>query len=323
MELATGSTVATVVAVQRPKRGCVDAFIAWQETVNTAAARFPGYLGTELLRPGGDDEGGWTTIYRFASVDRLKSWLEGDELNRLLDQAADLFVEAPSRHVMLSEHSEDTVTVVFAHRVDRRDEADFQAFQQRTADAARQYPGFRGNELLKPVPGIEDKWTALNRFDTAEHLDAWLKSPERQRLLAEEGKRFADFELHRIAPRYGSWFSSLAPGEEASGPPAWKSAVSVLVGLYPTVFLLTLGLDEAWPDAELWLGLLVGSVLSVTLLTWVVMPAVTRLFGFWLAPESAQPDPRRDALGTAISIACLTLAAAVFWLVSTQIWTLP
>jgi uncharacterized protein len=323
MEPAMGSNVATVVAVQRPKRGCVDASLTWQETVNTAAARFPGYLGTELLRPGSDDEGGWTTIYRFASVDRLKSWLEGDELHRLLDQAADLFVDAPSRHVMLSEHAEDTVTVVFSHRVDPRDEVDFQAFQRRTADAAQRFPGFRGNELLKPVPGIEDKWTALNRFDTAEHLDAWLESPERQRLLAEEGKRFADFELHRISPRYGSWFSSLAPGEETSAPPAWKSAVSVLVGLYPTVFLLTLGLDEAWPGAELWLSLLVGSVLSVTLLTWVVMPVLTRLFRFWLAPESAHPDPRRDALGTAVSIACLTLAAAIFWLVSTRIWTLP
>lgn len=321
MEPAAKTTVATVVAVQRPKHGCVDAFIAWQETVNTAAAIFPGFLGTELLRPSGGDDEGWTTIYRFASVDRLRAWLESDELRRLLEQAADIFAEPPSRHVLLSEDREDTVTVVISHRVEPRDEADFQAFQQRIAGAAQHFPGFRGNELLKPVPGIDDKWTALNRFDTAEHLDAWLGSPERKLLLAEAGKRFADFELHRISPRYGSWFSSLESGEQPSAPPAWKSALSVLVGLYPTVFLLTLGLDEAWPGADLWSSLLVGSILSVTALTWVVMPVVTRLFNFWLAP--AEADPRRDALGTAVSIAFLTVVAAVFWLVSAEIWTLP
>lgn len=323
MKPAAASTLATVVAVQRPKPGRVDAFITWQEKVNSAAARFPGYLGTELLRPDSGDEGGWTTIYRFASVDRLKDWLEGEELRTLLDQAADIFAEPPRRHIMISEDEEETVTAVFAHRVKPGEEADFQDFQRRIADVAQHFPGYRGNELLKPVPGLEDKWTALNRFDTAEHLDAWLASPERKRLLDEEGKRFSDFELHRISPRYGSWFSSLAPGDEASAPPAWKSALSVLVGLYPTVFLLTLGLDEAWPEADLWSSLLVGSILSVAALTWVVMPVVTRLFDFWLAPAGPEAGPRRDALGTTISIAFLTLASAVFWLVSVQIWTLP
>ncbi len=321
MQPAAKATVATVVAVQRPNHDRIDAFLAWQETVNTAAARFLGFLGTELLRPSGGEDDGWTTIYRFSSVDRLTAWLESDELRDLLEQAAGIFVEPPSRHIMISEDEAETVTAVFSHRVEPRDEADFRAFQQQIGEAAQHFPGFRGNELLKPVPGIEAKWTALNRFDTAEHLDAWLASPERRRLLAEAGTRFANFELHRISPRYGSWFSSLEAGEEASGPPAWKSALSVLVGLYPTVFLLTLGLDEVWPDADLWLGLLVGSILSVATLTWVVMPVVTRLFDFWLAP--AEADPRRDALGTAVSIAFLTLVAAVFWLVSVQIWTLP
>jgi uncharacterized protein len=320
---ATRSTLATVVAVQHPKRGRVDAFLTWQEKVNSAAARVPGYLGTELLRPDSDDEGGWTTIYRFASVDFLRSWLQSEELRELLGQAAGIFAEPPSRHIMISEDEEETVTAVFSHRVSPGEEAGFQAFQRRMTDAAQRFPGFRGNELLKPVAGIEDKWTALSRFDTAEHLDAWLGSAERQRLLAEEGKRFAEFELHRISPRYGSWFSSLQAGEEAAGPPAWKSALSVLVGLYPTVFLLTLGLDEAWPDADLWLGLLVGSILSVATLTWVVMPVVTRLLGFWLAPAGPEAGPRREVLGTAVSIAFLTLAAAVFWLVSAQVWALP
>jgi len=68
-------------------------------------------------------------------------------------------------------------------------------FLDQAGEVARGFPGFRADELLKPVPGIQDEWTVLYRFDTAEHADAWLESPERKRLLAEQGERFADFEL--------------------------------------------------------------------------------------------------------------------------------
>ncbi len=69
--------------------------------------------------------------------------------------------------------------------------------------------------------------------------------------------------------------------------------------------------------------LLIGSALSVAALTWVVMPVVTRLFRFWLAPPPLEASPRRDALGAGVSIAFITVVAAVFWLFTTQIWTLP
>lgn len=317
------SKPATVVVAQRLNPGCEDAFVAWQESVYKAMAEFPGYIGAELLRPESGGDGAWSTIYRFASVDRLKTWVDSAELQRLQEQAADLFAEPPTRQILLDEHRQETVTIVISHRVRPGDEEEFKAFQERITTVARGFPGFRADELLKPVPGIQDEWTVLYRFDTTEHADAWLQSPERERLIAEQGGRFAEFKLHRLSPRYGSWFSALEPAGRDSGPPAWKSALAVLAGLYPTVVLLTIGLDEIWPDAKLWVSLLIGSALSVTALTWIVMPVVTRMLGFWLAPAPLDASPRRDALGAAVSIAFLTVAAAVFWLFTTRVWTLP
>jgi antibiotic biosynthesis monooxygenase (ABM) superfamily enzyme len=97
----------------------------------------------------------------------------------------------------------------------------------------------------------------------------------------------------------------------------------VLVGLYPTVVLLTLGISEVWEGADLWASLLLGNVLSVSLLTWVVMPVVTSALRFWLAPDPGSASPRLDMFGAAVSVAFLTMAALVFWLVTTQIWILP
>ena len=97
----------------------------------------------------------------------------------------------------------------------------------------------------------------------------------------------------------------------------------MLVGLYPTVVLLTLAISELWKKAELWESLLIGNILSVALLTWVVMPVVTRALRFWLEPEGGHADVRLNARGTVACVAFLTIAAFVFWLCTTQVWHLP
>lgn len=288
--------------------------------MNRAVASFAGFLGTEVVPPG--DEGReWTVIYRFDSKPHLEEWLASSVRAQILERGADLFEAAASQRMLIGEPEEEFVTVVVSHPVDPAEEDAFLDWQRRVTDAERAFPGFGGSELFRPVPGGQDDWTAVFRFDTEEHLNDWLESPQRKRLL-DEGAQFHDFELHRIASPFGSWFSF---GDEGAteAPAQWKTALSVLVGLYPTVVLLTLGISEIWEDGDLWETLLVGNILSVCLLTWVVMPIVTRALRFWLAPDPRRASPPLDAIGTAVSIGFLTVAAIVFWLVTTQIWTLP
>jgi len=66
---------------------------------------------------------------------------------------------------------------------------EFLDWQQRLTDAERAFPGFGGSELFRQVPGVQEDWTAVFRFDTEEHLNDWLESPDRKRLL-DEGAHF-------------------------------------------------------------------------------------------------------------------------------------
>lgn len=312
---------ATVVVAQRVRPDCAERFAGWQESVNRAVAAFAGFLGTEVVAPvDGSDE--WTVIYRFDSTTQLRAWLGSDVRRGLLDDGTPLFAGPASQHVLVAEREQDGVVVVVAHAVDPRREAEFLAWHERMLRAERAFTGFLGSELFRPVPGIQDDWTIVYRFDTAENLDRWLASPERARML-DEGRGFRDFRLHRISQPFGSWFAFAGADPAAPAPAAWKTALSVLVALYPTVVVLTLAIRELWGGAELWQSLLLGNVLSVALLTWVVMPVVTRALRFWLSPSRAAAGPRLDALGAAVSIAFLTVAAIVFWLVTTVLWTLP
>jgi antibiotic biosynthesis monooxygenase (ABM) superfamily enzyme len=211
--------------------------------------------------------------------------------------------------------------VVVSHAVRPQDEEAFLEWQHRMTEAEKLAPGFGGSELFRPVPGVQDDWVAVYRFATADDLEHWLNSEARQQLL-REGERFEDFQLRKFTTSFGSWFT-LDDGGQPGGPPSWKTALSVLVGLYPTVVLLTLAISELWKSGPLWASLLLGNIVSVALLTWVVMPVVTRALRFWLAPETGAAQPRTDLLGMLASWAFLAAAALVFWLVTVRLWTLP
>jgi hypothetical protein len=286
-------------------------------------ASFVGFLGTEVLEPAAGDE--WTIIYRFDSAENLQAWLESEVRRDRLDRGASLFAAPLRQNVLLDKREREPVTVVVSHRVAAGREDAFTAFQQRMTQAERGFPGFMGADLFPPVVGVQEDWTAVYRFDSDAHLDAWLQSPQRAALLAGSDE-FSDFGEHRVSGPFGNWFSFSTDGDAGGGgvsPPLWKTAVAVLVGLYPTIVLLTLGISQLWPSAKLWWSILLSNLISVSLLTWVVMPLANRALRFWLEPDPRAAGPRLDALGLVVSLAFLTLTALVFWLVTSVFWSLP
>ena len=85
--------------------------------------------------------------------------------------------------------------------------------------------------------------------------------------------------------------------QRAPAPPRYKMALITWVGAYSliTTILALLGpMMATWPLALKTLPL---SVLMVIAMTWVVVPALARLFRSWLAPSSPRSasaaSPRR------------------------------
>jgi antibiotic biosynthesis monooxygenase (ABM) superfamily enzyme len=77
------------------------------------------------------------------------------------------------------------VTIVTQTRV-RPDATDaFARFQAAISAAVAEEPGFIEQSVLPPNPPIQTDWVILQRFATAEHAIAWLRSECRLALLAE------------------------------------------------------------------------------------------------------------------------------------------
>jgi antibiotic biosynthesis monooxygenase (ABM) superfamily enzyme len=162
---------ATVVVMQPVKRGHDQEVRRWQEAVNDAVSAFAGYLGNDFA-PGNDGE--WTVIYRFDSKPHLMDWLASPERAEVLRRGVHLFDGPATQHVLIRENDAEVVTIAVSHPVDPADQGAFLAWQDRVTEAERRFPGFRGSEIYRPVPGVQDEWTLLYRFDSDEHASAWL-----------------------------------------------------------------------------------------------------------------------------------------------------
>jgi len=97
------------------------------------------------------------------------------------------------------------VTVVVTHRVPADQGDAFLEWHKKVVEKESKYPGFRDSEVFRPIEGLQDDWVIAYKFDTAEHLDAWLVSQHRRELL--EDPRFGDFKLRKIDHSFGNWFA--------------------------------------------------------------------------------------------------------------------
>jgi hypothetical protein len=186
----------------------------------------------------------------------------------------------------------------------------FLDWQRGVTEAMAAFAGHQGTEVYPPPGGRGGEWVVVIGFDDERSLQAWLDSPVRRQWVEKLQAQIGAFALKVVPGGFGPWFAGCLDGS-ASAPPSWKMALVVLLGLYPTVMLLTLFPGPYVQPLGLALAMLIGNALSVCLLQWAVMPALSRLWASWLGANGVG---RRafSAAGVAAILALLAGLAYVF-----------
>ena len=131
---------------------------------------------------------------------------------------------------------------------------------------------------LQPPGSNGSHWTTMLRFDTTEHLEGWLAAPEREKLLHESKAFIEKEELMRLATSFPGWVP-INP-LTGKGPPDWKTALLVLLGLYPIVVLELRFLNPLLLGFNSSLATFIGNTLSVAGTTFITMPGFCS--GIWV-----------------------------------------
>jgi antibiotic biosynthesis monooxygenase (ABM) superfamily enzyme len=181
------------------------------------------------------------------------------------------------------------VTVSITRTVKAGHEAEFERALHDFVQRSLVLPGQLGVHVMRPVPGSSSReYGIVRKFGSREDLAAFRESPEFldwTRLAADltEGSQSYD-ELCGLE----SWFTP--PGSALVPLPRWKMALATFLGVYPVASLLGLTLAPAihsWPVA---LRNAAFNACVVVLLTWFVMPLITRLLHPWLHSNERKPN---------------------------------
>lgn len=179
------------------------------------------------------------------------------------------------------------VATVFARVVRPGFESRYEEWLAGIAQATSRFPGSQGTTILRPNED-RNEYLAIAQFDSAEHLAAWIDSAERAAWLAKLEAIDVCRESVSTLAGMERWFT--LPGSGAGAlPPRYKTAVLVLLGLYPLVMLLNLVLKPLLAGLPGPLQVLASLVVSVALMVWLVLPWLTRVFSGWLHPRSSDP----------------------------------
>jgi antibiotic biosynthesis monooxygenase (ABM) superfamily enzyme len=162
----------------------------------------------------------------------------------------------------------------------------FMEWQRGITGAAEGVAGYRGTGVYPPAESQRDEWVVVIHFADEKSLQEWLGSTVRAQWVEKLQAQVGDFELKGLPGGFGSWFVGLAHGPEGAPPPSWKMALTVLLGLYPTVMLLTLFPGPYTEPLGLAFAMLIGNALSVSILQWAVMPVLNILLASWLKANS-------------------------------------
>ena len=305
----------TVVTQTQVAEGQNEAFASWEEKISATVSGCSGFLDHTVMPPAPPAQPDWVIVERFRSVSDAQAWLASPERHQLLAEIEPLLVGSDDIRFFLGDRADPppaSVTAVISTRVAPEREQAYRAWQRQALIVEATFPGFQGVRLEPPVAGIQDSWVSALRFDSYEHLQAWLQSPERRRLV--EAADFDQDEGIRVVRGDLETRFSLTNRPVAATVPAWKQNMILLLVLHPLAFLLAvwvLGPHLINHGVPVSLALFIGAVIKVALLGYLLVPWANRLFGWWLTPKLTAPVWLNTA-GVALLLAVYGVGLAIF-----------
>ncbi|HEV2261917.1 MAG TPA: antibiotic biosynthesis monooxygenase [Candidatus Rubrimentiphilum sp.] len=309
---AVESSISRLLICACPRAGADDQFAAWPARLQKAGLAFPGCSSCEFWPPTPPDQEEWVGVMRFATIDALRQWRTSETYRNLISEAAPLVEGGRITELVGGAATEfyvqNSATEVIVTELKPGKEAAYRDWANRIDKMEGTFPGFRGSYVQPPEPG-GNVWTTLLRFDTIEKLNAWLNSSQRAELLRESD----DLVNHVVLQRVDTAFPGWVPHDPATGksPPNWKTAVLVVLVLFPIVMLEVKFLNPHLRVLNSALATLIGNAISVALVTWPLMPIAIKGFRWWLFPEGR---PRWVHIGgPAVAALGFAIELAVFW----------
>ena len=178
----------------------------------------------------------------------------------------------------------DPVTITVRRKVRPGREVAYEAWLKRlTEGAARDFPGYLGDEFHRPGP--DGTYRSVFRFDSLAHLEAFERSNFSAAMLAEGADLFAADAAWERMTGLEFWFDP-PPGTKVPQPSPHRMALVLIAVVFTLVLALNLTLGSLMTGWPLALRVLATVCIQVGLMTYVIMPRLTPMIARFIYPKS-------------------------------------
>ncbi|MBA6296362.1 antibiotic biosynthesis monooxygenase [Colwellia sp. MB02u-9] len=175
-------------------------------------------------------------------------------------------------------------TVVITHRVREGKHADYESWSNEIAPLCKASKGNLDWHIVCPISGLTETYTIIIRFDTRAHLQDWMESPTRSRLIDKVQPLLVTGDDFFISSGLDFWFTP--ERAKAKVPVRWKQCIVTWSAIYPLVLGVPIVIAPVlqllhFPDNHFITTLAVTGVIVFLMVYWI-MPRYTRFIQRWL-----------------------------------------
>ena len=189
------------------------------------------------------------------------------------------------------DEDEGPVTFAIARRAKSGKTKEFERWLDGIIHEAMKFKGHMGVNIIRPTNMSNPEYVIILRFDNFENLEKWETSEIRKKWI-EKGKDLIEGKA-KMEKQTGLefWFTpssaraSTAVEQQQQQPPRYKMAIVVIGIIFVLVSTLLPQVQQATLGLPVLLSTFVGVTIMVLLMTYVIMPSVTRLLRPWLVKK--------------------------------------
>ncbi len=287
-----------------------DKFLPLVMKLAMSGARAQGFWSGDLEAPvhAGDE---WVLIQRFKQEKDAVAFAQSDARKQVLSELKGLAAAKPVEVTETSSMDKRAdITSGIITEIKEGMEAAYFDWEYKVQVVQAKQPGYRGTYFQPPSASKPRQWATMLHFDKPESMERWFTSNERKALLEEQVNFVNSTQIKSLQSSFPGWF----PVDNAGDPPAvYKTALLVLLGLFPTVMLEIKFLAPLLSGLNPAVGNFLSLVLSVIVTTYLTTPVFIQWFTWWLVPQDKSQKLQSDIKGNAILAGLFLAEIALMW----------
>jgi uncharacterized protein len=179
------------------------------------------------------------------------------------------------------------VTVVATRLVKVGKELAYEQWLRELIAEASVLPGYLGTNVQRPAADGDRQYTSVFRFDSISALRNFENSDLRARALSRAHSLVESDAVWKTMSGLEFWFSP-PPGTVVPQPSRWRMALVMIAVVYLLVFSIGSAVALIGGGLPMPIRLLLTITIEVFLMTFVIMPRLTKLLARWIYPSTTK-----------------------------------